>query len=344
MAAQDEGAIPFSIAHDQQQFRLLELPPALLDLIASPDPPVLSIKSQAAPIPAGTPSSKPAYAVLCTSNKTFQLRQVQTSNSVFVTQPVYKAQDDDIALPGLAAIATCTATLELHPVVGSAIPYLKSVLPVYDISEDITNAVGNSQSKSRLFLDIPLSDDECEAGWQELVAFELDSSSFRPSAKTLLQIWQSINAAALAEGISLGSQFLTENLHKAIEDEGYPPSLLNSLLGGLVAEDESFISAWTCLDAKKCVRWVGKIVLEVKGGNSGLLTADFLDAWKDCLPEAWREEAELEAIHGSYVLPTSTTIASKGDLENNEKEPSESSAKTASSRKWHEKFARARRR
>ena len=40
MATQDEGGIPFSISQEQQQFRLLELPPALLDLIASPNPPV----------------------------------------------------------------------------------------------------------------------------------------------------------------------------------------------------------------------------------------------------------------------------------------------------------------
>lgn len=197
----------------------------------------LSIKSQAVSIPSGTPSSKPAYAVLCTSNKTFQLRQVQTSNSVFVTQPVSKPQGDDIPLPGLVVIATCTATLELHPVCGSAIPYLRTVLSVYDTSEDTVDAAGNAQNKLQIFSNIPLSDDECEAGWRELVAFELAGSSYRPAAKTLLQIWRSINAAALAEGINLGSQFLTDDLHEAIEDEGYPPTLLTSLLSGLVAED-----------------------------------------------------------------------------------------------------------
>ena len=140
-------------------------------------------------------------------------------------------------LPGFAAIATCTATLELHPVSGSAIPYLITVLPVYDTGEDTVDAAGNAQNKLHIFSNIPLSDDECEAGWRELVAFELAGSSYRPSAKTLLQIWRSINAAALAEGINLGSQFLTDDLHKAIEDEGYPLSLLTSLLSGLVAED-----------------------------------------------------------------------------------------------------------
>ncbi|OCK94566.1 uncharacterized protein K441DRAFT_677416 [Cenococcum geophilum 1.58] len=342
MATQDEGGIPFSISQEQQQFRLLELPPALLDLIASPNPPVLSIKSQAVSTPSSNPSSKPAYAVLCTSNKTFQLRQVQTSNSVFVTQPISEPQGNDIPLPGLVIIATCTATLELHPVCGSAIPYLRTVLPVYDTSEDTVDA-GNAQNKLQIFSNIPLSDDECEAGWRELVAFELAGSSYRPTAKTLLQIWRSINAAASAEGINLESQFLTDDLHKAIEDEGYPPILLTSLLSRLVAEDENSSGAWTCLDAKKCVQWVGRMVLEVRAGDSGLLTAYFLDAWRDCLPEAWRQEAELEAIHDSYILPTSTTIAFKGGLESSEKGPSEPSAKAGSSRKWHERFARARR-
>ena len=111
------------------------------------------------------------------------------------------------------------------------------MLPVYDTSEDTVGATSNAQNKLQIFSNIPLSDDECEAGWRELVAFELAGSSYRPTPKTLLQIWRSINAAALAEGINLGSQFLTDDLHKAIEDEGYPPILLTSLLSGLVAED-----------------------------------------------------------------------------------------------------------
>ena len=36
---QDEGGVPFSIAHDMQQFRLLELPQEIVELIESAHPP-----------------------------------------------------------------------------------------------------------------------------------------------------------------------------------------------------------------------------------------------------------------------------------------------------------------
>jgi hypothetical protein len=37
---QDEGGVPFSIAHQQQHFRLLELPPEIVELIDAPNPPL----------------------------------------------------------------------------------------------------------------------------------------------------------------------------------------------------------------------------------------------------------------------------------------------------------------
>ena len=39
MSTQDDSGIPFEINREQEHFRLLELPPSLLSLIASKDPP-----------------------------------------------------------------------------------------------------------------------------------------------------------------------------------------------------------------------------------------------------------------------------------------------------------------
>lgn len=54
-------------------------------------------------------------AVLCTDDHTFQLRQVQSSNSVFILQPSESLHGDELPSPSLSAIAQCTATLELIP-------------------------------------------------------------------------------------------------------------------------------------------------------------------------------------------------------------------------------------
>jgi sister chromatid cohesion protein DCC1 len=37
---QNEGGVPFSIAHEQQHFRLLELPPEIVELMDAPNPPL----------------------------------------------------------------------------------------------------------------------------------------------------------------------------------------------------------------------------------------------------------------------------------------------------------------
>ena len=53
-------------------------------------------------------------AVLCTDDLTYQLRQVQSSNSVFILQPSESLHgNNEIPSPSLSAIAQCTATLEL---------------------------------------------------------------------------------------------------------------------------------------------------------------------------------------------------------------------------------------
>ena len=38
-AAMDPPGVPFAVAHDLQTFRLLELPPEIVDLLDAPDPP-----------------------------------------------------------------------------------------------------------------------------------------------------------------------------------------------------------------------------------------------------------------------------------------------------------------
>ena len=297
----------------------------------------LSIKSEAVSTASGTTlNQKPAYAVLCTPTRTFQLRQVQTSNSVFITQVDSETHISTTSAPGIAAVASCKATLELHPSAESAVVYLRQVLPLYDIIDGNVNLSGNGKSRDDIFADIPLSAGECQKGWNELIAFESSGSSFRPTANTLIQVWSAMHSAALVEGIKLGSQFLIRDLLGAMDEEAYPVSLISAILRHLGTADQVEGEAWSCLDSRKTVIFVGRTLLEAKLGDE-YLTAAFLDDWKNALPEAWREEAELDTIKGSYHLPSSTTIAFGSP-------PAASAPTTTSTRKgkWHEKFAKAR--
>ncbi|KAF1838077.1 sister chromatid cohesion protein-like protein Dcc1 [Decorospora gaudefroyi] len=339
---QDEGGVPFSVAHQHQHFRLLELSPEIVELVDAPNPPLLFIKSQA-PSPTAS-DAKPAYAVLCTPNKTFQLRQVQTSNSLFVTQPALEAHGNEIPIPATRAIASCTATLELHASTASAVTMLKGVLPVYDIVAGDVDAISNGRSKASMFADMPLSDGECQAAWNELMAFEVDDSSFQPSANALSQVWRSINAASLAEGVRLDRQFMTDEITRAASEEGHPSNFIHAVLAFLSTDDTDRSGPWSCLDRAKTVVFTGRTLLEAEHG-ADFLVADFTDTWEDRLPEVWRKDAQLSAIDGFYELP-GTTIKAKSKAATATATATSAGSAAASmkpsARKWHEKFAKTR--
>ncbi|KAF2248632.1 sister chromatid cohesion protein-like protein Dcc1 [Trematosphaeria pertusa] len=339
---QDERGVPLSVAHELQQFRLVELPPEIAELLEAPNPPALSIKSQAPSAPSGTPNPKAAYAVLCTQDKTFQLRQVQTSNSLFVTQPALESHASEPSVPTTRVIASCTATLELHPADGAAASSLEELLPIYHVVGGEVDATENHKSKASIFADIALSDGQCEQAWNELVAFELAGSSYRPSASTLSHVWSSLNAAALAEGVRLESQFQTDHLAQLVEEEGYPATLAPAIFRRLAKDDQDTTGPWSSLDRTKAVSFVGKTLLEAKHGGADYLTADFLDAWKDSLPEAWRTDAELKTIAGAYDLPSSSTIRAKSKTAAATNAEITTPKPVSSTGKWHERFGKNR--
>jgi hypothetical protein len=156
-----------------------------------------------------------------------------------------------------------------------------------------------------------------------------------------VQVWKSINAASIAEGWKLDEQFLTKDMARTVAEEGYPATLVEAIISRLNVEGQD--AKWACLDRTKTVHFVGRTLLEAKRGGPDYLTAEFLDTWKDCLPESWREDAGLKTISGIYELPTSTTVRLKGNAAAAAK-PEGPSSKASSSRKWHEKFGRARKR
>lgn len=299
----------------------------------------LSIKSSAAA------PDRPAYAVLCTPDKTFHLRQVQTSNSLFVTQPQYldsHGNEDDIPAAATCAIASCPTTLELHPSDASAVALLHEALPVYDIVAGDVDATRNGKSMVAIFEDLPLSDAQCQTGWNELLAFEHEDNTYRPSVNALSYVWRSINAAALAEGVKLDSQFLTEDVATAVSEDGHPASFVKAVLHHLSNNEPDANGPWSCLDRARTVAFVGKTLLGAKQGTSDYLIAEFTDSWEDTLPEAWRKDAKLSALEGSYEFPSDSTIRAKS------KDIAVASVQDAlvatkpSARKWHEKFAKTR--
>ncbi|TAQ91660.1 hypothetical protein B7494_g117 [Chlorociboria aeruginascens] len=113
MATQYDIDIAFSTRHEQHALKILELPPELLALLESDNPPQLTISS------ALSSNGDPGYAILSSGDKNYQMRQKNTSNPIMILQPssTGPTEADDastfIPAPSICSIASIEDTIEL---------------------------------------------------------------------------------------------------------------------------------------------------------------------------------------------------------------------------------------
>lgn len=195
----------------------------------------------------GTSATTPANAVLCTDTSTYQIRQVQSSNSVFVLQPSEiipnVSNGDAISVAGVSAIARCATTLELTTATTPARALLKNELRVFEGPQvGPTNKhaaevdAADRRSKSVIYEDTPVSLQEFEDAWIELCAFELESISWVPSSACLSGIWRSIISAIELKGLNLQESVYIGDLAGLVEEDGFPTALLQAVINKLQTE------------------------------------------------------------------------------------------------------------
>ncbi|KAM0717341.1 hypothetical protein Q7P37_007193 [Cladosporium fusiforme] len=342
MSTQADSGIPLSLLPEErhQPFRLLELPPDLLSVLTSKNPPVLRLKSSHAP--SGEPGG---LAVLCTPDKTYNIRQKNSSNTVYILQP-----GDEDTFSGTASsieqqligISKPESTLETLPGSKSiAAAHIRQLLPVLT-STDQTTATKSSFTKSRLLDNIPFSDAECEEAYKELSCFadNITAHCIVPSAQVKIQAWLSILQNARANAVDLLSELDTDavlSLKDGLED--LPPGLYEAILSAFTSTSEQK----TSVDQARLARWVGLNRLEIDAPKTPISAATFKASWKDALPEQLRDKVDLALLSDRHTLSAGgKSIAFKDyatDLS-----PGDGTAATegksalGTKRKWHDKF------
>ncbi|QDS73139.1 hypothetical protein FKW77_001700 [Venturia effusa] len=344
MATQDDARIPFSIANDFSNFRLLELPEELLATLTSPNAPILFLKSE----------TDASNAVLCTHSQSFPIRQVHTSNTVFVAHSALlrASAEDDIPKDGIRAIASCPSTLELYTAKDSAIPYLRKLLPVYSSPESLTGIFTGPayRSLSAVSNDVPLSYLEIEQGWMHICAFAKDGNCFRPTAASLLEVWKAMVSASVAEDVPLNKTFLVDDLWKATKDSDFPRALFDAILARIADNDtmeDGGNSKWCSVDTNNCISWVATLLLEVQTRAEQTTAVDeFLESWRNHVIEEWRDLATLELIENLCTQPSPSQIGLKPELRLSAPlkvvEQGATGKAPTKARKWHEKFKKGR--
>ena len=191
-------------------------------------------------------------ALVCSYDQTFEVRQVQSSNILYVLEPFESALADEYGVsPPLSvqAIGQCKALLELVSVPANAAGFLKQALPTYTASSADPESVDASNwkgSKRSLLLDAPCSVGEFVKAWTQLCGFETQNQAWRPSPDALRIVWTSIFTAATMKGINLTKPFEGKVLLNLAAEDGHPEQLAGSVLKRLASEDEDPMEGCEC--------------------------------------------------------------------------------------------------
>lgn len=186
-----------------------------------------------------------------------------------------------------------------------------------------TGMVDEKSVKDAVLRDVPLSPEECERGWIDICAFvDTDEmKAWRPSAKAKLEVWMKILEGSVIQGIELDKQFLVNDLWKAVSDyDGEEPSfgkeLFEAVVKRLLDQEASrpwetelkcmYIQTLPCgaqilttlyctganFDKDTTVRWAAETYLEATAPTpeTAMSRTEFLNKWKDNLPEIWRDQ------------------------------------------------------
>ena len=250
-------------------------------------------------------------------------------------------------MPGIQAIAHSQSMLEVLPVSKkSAVPFITAVLPTYTSTGHYASK--DAISKEQLFANLPLSDIECEQGWNELCCFELEESrhSVVPSASITLQAWTSMLNTATAFCIDL-CQPLTKIDQATLigVDNDWPDELPQALLRSMTTSRDE--TDGMQLDGSKCAQQIGRSLLkDYKEKSNGTIACDeFKTQWADLLPENWREHAGLELLRGSSKMDNDgrdisfvSQSAGNGATTEGTAAAADSKSTLGAKRKWHDKF------
>ena len=211
----------------------------------------LSLKSGA--LDTKTTSTTTNHAVLCTDDRTFHVRQVHSSNSIFLLKPlqiIEESEDGSVLSDTISAIAQPTATLELNPSSLHNESILRQVLPVYNENQaksegkhgSATASPSAEKTSKHVILDhLPVSCGEFDTSWTRLCAFEIEGQAWLPTATLLAAVWRSIISAATANTLRLENSFSVQVIIDMVQEDGYAIPLIEAIVRRLRANGDDLM-------------------------------------------------------------------------------------------------------
>lgn len=395
--------MPFSILSPQENVRLLELPPELVKIIEDKtDRKIQSgtyptshlykqafggrIQLKSAPTDDSSTTTKPKnqYLHLCTESHVWQVRQVSTSNSVYVLAPARPnaaAEDPSLSRPGVAAFAQPTSTLELLPspftpaeidaTLHRLLPTHRARAPYPDDDDDL-EPIPTSAFTDDASLDAALPFPHIAIAQAKRRCFVFtahNGGSYVPSPQLLLAAWRQFVAYADSQKVNVATMDVLY-MHKittlmALDEGTLLPAVVEAIAlefwddGQLKAEVRKDLELERAagrfegpLKERDVTRFVGELLVRC-AGNSGIRREALIDEWQNLVPRQWWEWCKVEELAdtcaggdgGSKVMWRGKGLEESGkEAAKAVEKESASASSTPGKRNWHEKFAAQRKR
>ena len=136
-----------------------------------------------------------------------------------ILQSSIQARVDGLSSVGVAtAIAQCGTIVELAPSSDSALRSLQDMLPPWSQNGLVPNH--RKWNKRTVFSNLPFSNGELQKAWIECFAFERDGGSWIPSARDVLDVWNTLLMTAKAGVFNLDEPLGTNMIWETIRDDG----------------------------------------------------------------------------------------------------------------------------
>lgn len=367
MPTQASLSIPFSIVHPQQNVRLLELPPELLQVVEDKSS---NIQLKSAPPSTSSTSTTPKeqHLHLCTDNHVWAVRQVSTSNSVHVLAPsTHNDPSSTIGTSGVAAFAQPTSTLELFPApfttadIDAAIRRLLAVHPAPHLSTGSETA-GASITAAELDASLPYPHADVAQAKRRCFVFKVEagdssgqSYAYVPSPQLLLAAWSEFSDQLAIQGSSLAG-FELDRLEEvlspiAMSDGPLLPAVVRAIAAEFADADGGGLERR--LQGGDVTRFVGALLVQC-APEGQIESAELVAKWQNLLPTEWWKWCEVQELAETCAVGLGSVVRwrEKGDhgdgavpsskFKETEKAPAASAP--PGKRNWHEKFAAQRKR
>ncbi|XP_063681104.1 sister chromatid cohesion protein DCC1-like [Bolinopsis microptera] len=289
--ARSTQVLYFDEEYGKNDVRLIELSPEMLNIL----------KEEKSFVLRGDGGEE---AVLCTTNKTYTVRECTTSNSLLLTPELAADIDTSTHTITPRRVASCNFVYYELKLCRAKLDKMRDILnrSAYSGEENETKDKGEKVTIEDLLSNIQASEQELKEGLDELGAIEMNGywrvveHEYKTSAVsrilTLLEemnwSWEKVPLIQSCHTLAdLQPRFVTE--------------LCLRLYGNQVSETEDEVLIKLCED--KICRFYGQYILSSSAGKFNL--TEFVEVWQDSLPDGMT--ADMTYLRGLALVNKSST-------------------------------------